>query len=87
MLTEASINSKLDKLRGLKENVVVGRLIPAGTGYVHYENLQETEQKQRQAMEADDDIDQEKIFLQLEESKEKEKEKEKRATEDIDASQ
>ena len=89
VLTEASINSKLDKLRGLKENVVVGRLIPAGTGYVHYENLQETEQKQRQAMEADDDIDQEKIFLQLEESKEKEKEKEKekRATEDIDASQ
>jgi DNA-directed RNA polymerase subunit beta' len=33
VLTEASISGKLDKMRGLKENVVVGRLIPAGTGF------------------------------------------------------
>jgi DNA-directed RNA polymerase subunit beta' len=32
VLTEASINSSVDGLRGLKENVIVGRLIPAGTG-------------------------------------------------------
>ncbi|MDE4946980.1 hypothetical protein NAI56_10065, partial [Francisella tularensis subsp. holarctica] len=32
VLTEASINSQIDNLRGLKENVLIGRLIPAGTG-------------------------------------------------------
>ena len=32
MLTEASISGKVDHLRGLKENVTMGRLIPAGTG-------------------------------------------------------
>ena len=32
VLTQASINSKIDHLRGLKENVIMGRLIPAGTG-------------------------------------------------------
>ena len=36
MLTEAAINGKTDELRGLKENVIVGRLIPAGTGLDHY---------------------------------------------------
>lgn len=33
VLTEAAVAGKKDKLRGLKENVIVGRLIPAGTGY------------------------------------------------------
>ena len=33
VLTEASVIGKIDRLRGLKENVIVGRLIPAGTGY------------------------------------------------------
>jgi DNA-directed RNA polymerase subunit beta' len=37
VLTEASINGKLDGLRGLKENVIVGRLIPAGTGMAFHE--------------------------------------------------
>ena len=32
MLTEAAIQGKVDTLEGLKENVIVGRLIPAGTG-------------------------------------------------------
>ena len=32
MLTEASVQGKIDDLTGLKENVIVGRLIPAGTG-------------------------------------------------------
>ena len=36
MLTEAAIAGKVDKLRGLKENVIMGRLIPAGTGFTHY---------------------------------------------------
>lgn len=41
VLTEAAINAKEDSLRGLKENVVVGCLIPAGTGYFYYEMLKE----------------------------------------------
>ena len=32
MLTEAAVNGKVDHLEGLKENVIVGSLIPAGTG-------------------------------------------------------
>jgi DNA-directed RNA polymerase subunit beta' len=36
VLTEAAISGKVDYLRGLKENVIVGRLIPAGTGYSNY---------------------------------------------------
>ncbi|MDP2117485.1 MAG: hypothetical protein Q8J71_08820, partial [Brevundimonas sp.] len=32
VLTDASVNGKIDTLEGLKENVIVGRLIPAGTG-------------------------------------------------------
>jgi DNA-directed RNA polymerase subunit beta' len=34
VLTEAAVKGSVDKLRGLKENVVVGRLIPAGTGFI-----------------------------------------------------
>ena len=34
VLTEASVSGRIDDLRGLKENVIVGRLIPAGTGFV-----------------------------------------------------
>jgi len=37
VLTEASMQGKVDNLRGLKENVIVGRLIPAGTGLAHHE--------------------------------------------------
>jgi DNA-directed RNA polymerase subunit beta' len=37
VLTEAAIEGKSDWLRGLKENVIIGRLIPAGTGYNTYD--------------------------------------------------
>jgi DNA-directed RNA polymerase subunit beta' len=40
VLTEASINGKVDQLRGLKENILMGRLIPAGTGFAAYQKLQ-----------------------------------------------
>ena len=44
VLTEASVNGKIDDLRGLKENVIVGRLIPAGTGFAqHRETGREVE--------------------------------------------
>jgi DNA-directed RNA polymerase subunit beta' len=36
VLTEAAVSGKIDDLRGLKENVMVGRLIPAGTGYTYH---------------------------------------------------
>ena len=39
VLTEASISGKVDFLRGLKENVTMGRLIPAGTGFDWYKNV------------------------------------------------
>jgi len=39
VLTEAAINGKVDNLRGLKENVIMGRLIPAGTGMAYYRSV------------------------------------------------
>ncbi len=39
VLTEASISGKIDHLRGLKENVTMGRLIPAGTGFEWYRHV------------------------------------------------
>jgi len=39
VLTEASLSGKIDYLKGLKENVIMGRLIPAGTGVHHYKHL------------------------------------------------
>ena len=38
MLTEAAINGKADSFRGLKENVILGRLIPTGTGFQEFRN-------------------------------------------------
>jgi DNA-directed RNA polymerase subunit beta' len=51
VLTEAAIMGKRDELRGLKENVIVGRLIPAGTGLAYHqarkakEDMDETERR------------------------------------------
>ena len=39
MLTEAAIKGKTDPLLGLKENVIIGKLIPAGTGMKRYRNI------------------------------------------------
>jgi len=39
VLTEAAINGRVDHLRGLKENVIMGRLIPAGTGLEYYRRV------------------------------------------------
>ncbi len=40
VLTEASIKGKTDRLLGLKENVIIGKLIPAGTGMTRYSNVE-----------------------------------------------
>ena len=40
VLTDAAIKGKVDHLRGLKENVIIGHLIPAGTGVRMYDNIE-----------------------------------------------
>ena len=40
VLTEAAIKGKVDPLIGLKENVIIGKLIPAGTGMKRYRNIE-----------------------------------------------
>ena len=49
VLTEASVTGKLDTLRGLKENVVVGRLIPAGTGLSYHAERRRVREQNKQA--------------------------------------
>jgi DNA-directed RNA polymerase subunit beta' len=53
VLTEAAVTGKLDELRGLKENVVVGRLIPAGTGLAYHS---ERRRKREASMSAVDGV-------------------------------
>ena len=50
VLTEAAVNGKIDKLQGLKENVIIGKLIPAR--YPHYEELLEAEMAEKELLEA-----------------------------------
>ena len=45
VLTEAAINGKVDHLRGLKENVIIGKLIPAGSGFDARQRRKEEEAK------------------------------------------
>jgi len=45
VLTEAAVRGLRDDLRGLKENVIVGRLIPAGTGYAYHEERRRTQEE------------------------------------------
>ena len=51
VLTDAAIKGKRDDLRGLKENVIIGKLIPAGTGMPRYREL-ETEVLQAEGVDA-----------------------------------
>ena len=55
VLTEAAIKGKIDPLVGLKENVIIGKLIPAGTGMKRYRNVVLDTDK-RQGMNLDDDF-------------------------------
>ena len=47
VLTEAAVSGRVDDLYGLKENVIVGRLIPAGTGAKHYQYFRSTQCRRR----------------------------------------
>jgi DNA-directed RNA polymerase subunit beta' len=44
VLTEAAVRGLRDDLRGLKENVIVGRLIPAGTGYAYHDERRQSQE-------------------------------------------
>jgi len=57
VLTEASVNGKVDGLRGLKENVIVGRLIPAGTGSAYHKERR----RKRHQMQGEDAIAQDAV--------------------------
>ena len=59
VLTEAAINGKVDHLIGLKENVIIGKLIPAGTGMKRYRSVKlntDAEPQDEVALEDDDEI-------------------------------
>ncbi len=49
VLTEASLYGKVDHLRRLKENIIMGRLIPAGTGYKFYRNVELKAEEEKEA--------------------------------------
>ena len=51
VLTEASVNGKIDALRGLKENVIVGRLIPSGTGLAYHEDRRRRQASEEEPLE------------------------------------
>jgi DNA-directed RNA polymerase subunit beta' len=59
VLTEASINGSVDHLRGLKENVIVGRLIPAGTGMEHYRNVRLSPELEEAAAKVQEEVSKE----------------------------
>ena len=53
VLTDASIKGKVDPLVGLKENVILGKLIPAGTGMTRYSSIKLTKEPQEEVEEAE----------------------------------
>ncbi len=64
VLTEASVEGKEDDLRGLKENVIVGRLIPAGTGYKYHKMRREEYEANKQAK-SENEVSSEEVQKQL----------------------
>ena len=65
VLTEAAIKGKVDPLIGLKENVLIGKLIPAGTGMKRYRNVKlDCDMKMDDDLEFDEEVD----FIEEEET-------------------
>jgi len=56
VLTEACIQGAVDHLRGLKENVIVGRLIPAGTGMEYYRNVRLSQEMEEAASKVQEEV-------------------------------
>ncbi|MGD8112917.1 DNA-directed RNA polymerase subunit beta' [Vibrio sp. TRT 21S02] len=57
VLTEAAVSGKRDDLRGLKENVIVGRLIPAGTGFAYHQDRQAKRDQEQEGPSAEQATD------------------------------
>ena len=70
VLTEAAINGKVDKLIGLKENVLIGKLIPAGTGMKRYRDVHLSTDNGQDFMDEDDDEMLKPINIQPEDAEE-----------------
>ena len=56
VLTDAAIKGKVDPLVGLKENVIIGKLIPAGTGMSRYKDITINTMKDEEVVEAQEEI-------------------------------
>lgn len=81
VLTEAAIKGKVDPLIGLKENVIIGKLIPAGTGMKRYRSVKlDTDMEEFDELEISEDLDEE-----LDLTEELAEEPETEAAEDIEA--
>ena len=70
-MTEAAVEGKVDHLTGLKENVIVGRLIPAGTGTVLRSLRRVAAQNDKEIQELKAEEEQEKAKLKAEHAEEK----------------
>ena len=58
VLTEAAVKGKVDELIGLKENVIIGKLIPAGTGLNVYKNIHINTEKEPEKVDTTAEVDQ-----------------------------
>ena len=67
MLTDASIKGKTDRLEGLKENVMIGKLIPAGTGMKRYSAVQVDYGEYSELINGKDESEDELVIAGLEE--------------------
>ena len=57
VLTEAALKGKVDRLVGLKENIIIGKMIPAGTGAPQYRNILPKQVKEDENILGENDID------------------------------
>ncbi|MBV7276237.1 DNA-directed RNA polymerase subunit beta' [Clostridium thailandense] len=57
VLTDAAIKGKIDPLLGLKENVIIGKLIPAGTGMTRYRSIKINTEKENEEKELDNEVE------------------------------
>ncbi len=64
VLTDAAIKGKRDELLGLKENVIIGKLVPAGTGMTRYRQLNIHSQHDEKSAETDEEILEEELLTQ-----------------------
>ena len=67
VLTEAAIKGKVDNLIGLKENVIIGKLIPVGTGMKRYRNTRLRTDEVTVSEESEYDIEEEISYEQVDE--------------------